>query len=211
MSAGRALYIKLRTVDPEAFFAFLTPRLRFFFTRWFVLLTVALTVVGLGIVVGIVLLKPVAPINSPLWKVTSDVNSEIVEMVGWQDLTAQVAGIYQSIPENDKPRTVILAGNYGEAGALDLYGKEYGLPRTISGSNSLWYRGYGEPEPETVIVVGFEGGYAGHFFSSCKYSDTVSNSYHVQNEESSRHTSLYVCRGARKPWNEMWQEMQWYQ
>ena len=45
-----------------------------------------------------------------------------VEMVGWQDLTAQVAEIYQSIPESEKSRTVILAGNYGEAGAFDLYG-----------------------------------------------------------------------------------------
>ena len=72
----------------------------------------------IGSLIGIILMKPIAPINSPLWDVTSDVNGELVEMVGWQDLTAQVAEIYQSIPENEKPRTVILAGNYGEAGAL---------------------------------------------------------------------------------------------
>jgi hypothetical protein len=165
----------------------------------------------LGCLIGIILIKPIAPINSPLWNITSHVNGEVVEMIGWQDLTKQVANIYQAIPENEKPRTAILVGNYGEAGALDLYGKEYNLPRIIGGGNSLWYRGYGNPEPQTVIVVGFEGSYAGNFFSSCKYSDTVTNSYHVQNEESSRHTSLYVCRGVRKPWNEMWQQMQWYQ
>lgn len=165
----------------------------------------------LGSLIAIILIKPIAPINSPLWNITSHVNGEVVEMIGWQDLSKQVAQIYQSIPENEKPRTVILVGNYGEAGALDLYGKEYNLPRVISGGNSLWYRGYGNPEPETIIVVGFEGGYAGNFFSSCKYSDTVTNTYHVQNEESARHTSLYVCRNPRKPWNEMWQEMQWYQ
>ena len=55
---------------------------------------------------------------------------------------------------------MILAGNYGEMGALDLYGDEYGLPRIISGGNSYWYRGYGDFEPETVIVVGFESDYA---------------------------------------------------
>ena len=120
-------------------------------------------------------------------------------MVGWQDLTAQVAEIYQSIPETEKPRTVILAGNYGEAGALDLYGDEYGLPRVISGANSLWYRGYGEPEPETVIVVGFERGYAENFFSSCEYAGTVTNSYSVKNEETKYHTGLYICREPRDP------------
>jgi hypothetical protein len=156
-------------------------------------------------------MKPIAPINSALWDITSGINEEVTEMIGWQDLTAQVAEVYQSIPESEKPRTVILAGNYGEAGALDLYGSEYGLPPLISGANSLWYRGYGEPEPETVIVVGFESSYAGRFFNSCKYGGKVTNTYQVKNEESTHHTSLFVCREPRRPWSEMWQEMQWFQ
>ena len=132
-------------------------------------------------------------------------------MIGWQDLTKQVAEIYRSIPESEKPRTVILTGNYGEAGAFDLYGDEYGLPHVITGSNSLWYRGYGAPEPQTVIVVGFEKEYAEYFFGSCHLSGTVKNSYHVENEETTRHNGLYICREPRRPWNEMWQEMQVYQ
>ncbi len=164
-----------------------------------------------GSVIGVVLIKPIAPINSPLWAVTSDVNGEVVEMVGWQDLTEQVAGIYQSISEAEKPRTVILAGNYGEAGALDLYGPEAGLPHVISGANSLWYRGYGAFEPETAIVVGFDRGYADSFFQQCQLAGRVINRYDVDNEESTRHTGLYVCRQPRQPWNEMWQGMQWFQ
>jgi 4-amino-4-deoxy-L-arabinose transferase-like glycosyltransferase len=166
---------------------------------------------GIGSLVGIVLIKPVAPINSSLWETTADINGEVVEMIGWQDLTAQVAAIYQTIPQEERGHTVILTGNYGEAGALELYGKDYGLPRVISGGNSLWYRGYGEPEPETVIVVGFESSYASVFFKSCQYAGRVSNQYGVANEESTRHTGLYVCRQPRHPWREMWQDMQWFQ
>lgn len=166
----------------------------------------------IGSLIGIIMMKPIGAVNSALWDFRYDVSGDLfVEMVGWQDLTKQVSKIYQSIPEAEKPRTVILAGNYGEAGALDYYGDEYGLPRIISGANSLWYRGYGEPEPETVIVVGFDGDYANIFFSSCKYTGTVKNQYDVRNEESTRHTSLYVCREPRHPWSEMWQNMQWYQ
>jgi hypothetical protein len=165
----------------------------------------------IGSLIAIVLMKPVVPINSPLWEITSGVNEDAVEMIGWQDLTAQVAGIYRSIPEQEKPRTVILAGNYGEAGALDLYGRGYGLPPVISGANSLWYRGYGQPEPETVIVVGFESSYASHFFHSCKFAATVTNAYQVKNEETTHHTGLYVCREPRRAWQEMWPEMQWFQ
>jgi 4-amino-4-deoxy-L-arabinose transferase-like glycosyltransferase len=166
---------------------------------------------AIGGVAFFIAIKPIAPISSPLWDITSDLNGEVVEMVGWQDLTAQVAEIYKSIPESEKPRTAILAGNYGEAGALDLYGDEYALPRIISGSNSYWYRGYGEPEPETVIVVGFDSSYAGQFFKSCNYAGTVKNQYGVKNEESSYHTGLYICREPRRPWSEMWQTMRWYQ
>jgi hypothetical protein len=164
-----------------------------------------------GSLVGILLIKPIAPVNSPLWKLTSSLNPEVVEMVGWQDLAAQVAKIYQSIPENEKPATVILAGNYGEAGAFDLYAVEYGLPRVISGADSLWYRGYGQTEPGTVIVVGLERSYASVFFSKCDYADSATNRFNVQNEESTRHTGLYVCRQPRQPWSEMWLKMQWFQ
>jgi len=164
-----------------------------------------------GSIIGIGLMKPIVPVNSPLWEITSDINGEFVEMIGWEDLTAQVADIYQSIPESEKPRTVVLAGNYGEAGAFDLYGDAYGLPPVISGSNSRWYRGYGDPEPETVIVVGLERDYTNRFFKLCEFSGTVRNSYNVKNEETTRHTGLYVCRQPRQPWSEMWQEMWWFQ
>ncbi len=166
----------------------------------------------IGSLIGVILMKPIGAINSTFWDFRYGVSGDLfVEMVGWEDLTRQVAEIYQSIPETEKPRTVILAGNYGEAGAIDLYGDEYGLPRMITGANSMWYRGFGDPEPETVIVVGFERGYADHFFKSCQFSGTVENSYDVKNEETMFHTGLYVCREPRLPWSEMWQEMQWYQ
>ena len=166
----------------------------------------------LGSLIGVILMKPIAPINTPLWDFATGVTDDLfTEMIGWQDMTKQVAEIYQSIPEPEKPGTVILAGNYGEAGALDLYGDEYGLPRVITGSNTMWYRGYGDPEPETVIVVGFERGYAEQYFKSCQFSGTVKNSCNVKNEETTWHTGLYICREPRRPWSEMWQEMQWYQ
>lgn len=167
--------------------------------------------VTIGGLAGIILVKPVAPINSSLWQISSRLNPEVVEMVGWPDLAAQVAAIYQAVPEEEKPRTVILAGNYGEAGALDLYGRDLGLPLVISGADNLWYRGFGSPEPETVIVVGFDRGYAGTFFRSCTFAGSVTNQYQVKNEESTRHTSLFICRQPRRPWSEMWPGMLWFQ
>jgi hypothetical protein len=39
----------------------------------------------------------------------------------------------------------------------------------------------------------------------------VKNAYGVKNEETTHHTGLYVCREPRRPWKDMWQEMQWFQ
>jgi 4-amino-4-deoxy-L-arabinose transferase-like glycosyltransferase len=166
---------------------------------------------AVGGLAGIIIVKPVAPINSSLWKITSRLNPEVVEMVGWQDLTAQVASIYQTIPASEKAFAGILAGNYGEAGAIDLYGKQYGLPGVISGADNFWYRGYGNPGPQTVIVVGFERSSAGSYFASCTRSGTVTNRHGVSNEETKRHNGLYVCRQPLRPWSEMWPGMLWFQ
>jgi hypothetical protein len=153
----------------------------------------------IGSLIAIVLIKPIAPINSPLWEITSGVNEEVTEMIGWQELTGQVSEIFQSIPEAEKPHTVILAGNYGEAGAFVLYGDEYALPRVISGTNSLWYRGFGEPEPETVIVVGFESSYASSFSSPANSAAQYQMVWCME-RETTHHTSLFVCREPRQPW-----------
>jgi len=58
-------------------------------------------------------------------------------MVGRDDLAAQVAAIYACASEDEKPRTVILAGNYGESDAFDLCGTS----TVIRAGNSLWERG----------------------------------------------------------------------
>ena len=60
-------------------------------------------------------------------------------------------------------------------------------------------------------MVGFAGAYTGMYFNSCKVSGRVTNMYGVRNEESTHHTGLYVCRDPRRPWSEMWPNMQWFQ
>jgi hypothetical protein len=147
---------------------------------------------------GAILVKPVVPVSSALWETVIEINGEAREMIGWRELVQQVAEIYAGIPEEERAVTAVLAGNYGEAGALDFYQGEYDLPPMISGANSLWERGYGNPEPQTAIVVGFESGYALNFFKTCQTAGKVSNPYGVKNEETLRHNTIYVCREPRR-------------
>jgi hypothetical protein len=151
------------------------------------------------------------PAGSALWDTAMDMNPTTAEMIGWPDLAQQVALVYAALPPEEQAAAAILARNYGEAGALDLYREEYGLPPVISGANSLWARGHGDPAPETVIVVGFEGQYPRGYFSSCQAAGQVSIRYGVRNEESSRHRTIFICRQPWRPWPETWPDMQWFQ
>ena len=147
---------------------------------------------------------PVAPVGSAWWDVASDLNGELREMIGWPDLVETVSEVYASLPEGERARTAIITRNYGEAGAIDLFGPAYGLPSAISGINSFWLRGYGDPPPETVIALGFQSHQAAAAFGRCEAAALVTNSYGVLNEELEDHPRIYVCRNLRRTWPEIW-------
>lgn len=74
-----------------------------------------------------------AAVGAPLTQVFSD------EM-GWRDLEKNVAAAYRSLPAAERSRAAILAVDYGEAAAIDFYGRADGLPPALSGENQyfLW-------------------------------------------------------------------------
>ncbi len=160
--------------------------------------------VVVGSILTFLLFTPVAPVNSPIWRATAKFQDNYKEEIGWTDLVQNVARVYESIPAEERARTGIMVGNYGEAGAIDIYGAKYGLPPAISGTNSLWYRTYPKSEPQTLIVVGWDAEDVHRLFASCDLSAQNTNSYGVRNEESRDHPDIFVCRQMRIPWYKFW-------
>ena len=156
-----------------------------------------------GAIVGVVLALPVAPINSAIWDVTSDVHDNFVEQVGWEEMTQKVAAIYNAEVEK-RPSLGIIAGNYGEAGALNLYGPSYGLPTAISPVNSYWNRGFGENPPEAAIALGFTKSALETYFGGCTVVGKNDNAFGVFNEESRFSPDIYLCEDLREPWEQIW-------
>lgn len=74
-----------------------------------------------------------AAVGAPLTQVFSD------EM-GWRELEKKVAAAYRSLPDAERSRAAIIAVDYGEAAAIDVYGKADGLPPALSGEDQyfLW-------------------------------------------------------------------------
>jgi len=170
----------------------------------------AWTALAADIVIVAAVGLPVAPVNSRWWKVTDKINDDFREELGWPELVETVAQIRDSLPAEDRARMGILAGNYGEAGAINLYGGRYGLPPAISGINSLWQHGYGDPPPETLIVVGMSRRFTDRNFTACELAGHTWNRYAVENEETRDHPDIFVCRGLRQSWPEFWKNFQYY-
>jgi len=153
---------------------------------------------------------PIAPIQSRWWKVAVKIQGDFREEIGWPELVETTAKIRDSLPGEDRAHLGILAGNYGEAGAINLYGPGYGLPTAISGINSFWQRGYGDPPPQTLIVIGISRRFLDRNFTQCELAGHTWNRYGVENEETQDHPDIYVCRGLRQSWPEFWKDFRYF-
>ncbi len=173
--------------------------------RWARGLNWAVLSVAFGI--GVAFALPVAPINSRWFQAQMRMNGDLREEIGWPELVDTVAKIRDSLPVEERSTAGILTGNYGEAGAIDLYGSAHGLPQALSRVNSFWLRGYGEHPPGTLIVVGLSPQFVNANFVSCESEGTIANRYGVANEETKDDKYLWVCRGLREPWPEFWHKI----
>lgn len=81
--------------------------------------------------------------------------SHFADQFGWEEMVQQVAEIYNSLPPEERAATGILAGNYGEAGAIDLFGPKYGLPRAYSRHQTYWYWGPPTEDYRNLIFLQF--------------------------------------------------------
>jgi 4-amino-4-deoxy-L-arabinose transferase-like glycosyltransferase len=163
--------------------------------------------VALSLGLGIAFLLPVAPVSSRWFAASLRVNGDLREEIGWHDLVERVANIRDALPPNERVGAGILTGNYGEAGAIDLYGPARGLPQALSRANSFWLRGYGEKPPATLIIVGLGPDFVNAHFANCDSAGTISNRFAVVNEETEYDKYLWICRGMRESWPVFWRKI----
>ncbi len=146
---------------------------------------------------------------------TENVNAELAESIGWPQLVSTVRTVWTSLPPRQRASAVIFASNYGEASAINELGRGTGLPEAVSGHNSYWWWGPGNPRATTVLAVmpgpvdgTGDAAYLGRFFTSVRAVATLSNPYGIRNQEWGGH--VYLCTGPRHPWGQMWPRLRSY-
>lgn len=137
-------------------------------------------------------------------------NKEQGEQVGWPGLVDTVAGVWEQIPPGDRDRAVIFTRNYGQAGAIERYGPERGLPAPHSGHMS--YADWGPPPDArngpVVLVGGTADPVVQRVFNGCRVVTRHDNGIDLDNEEQG--TPVALCTGPTVPWSRVWPELRHY-
>jgi hypothetical protein len=151
---------------------------------------------------------PVVPEAQMARSPLAQVRKDFADTVGWHDLVTQVAAIYHRLPPADQATAVIVTNNYGEAGAIDTYGRAAGLPGAYSGELSYYYW-----KPSSingpVIAIGFDEGFLRTLFDRCDHVGSITNSYGLNNEEYG--APLTVCRQPKFPLEQLWPRLKAFQ
>lgn len=128
------------------------------------------------------------------------------DMHGWPELAEQVARIYDALPPGERAKTAIFASNYGEAGAIDVFGARYGLPPTLSGHNQYWLWGPRGYAGDVLIDVN------GECFDARLYRErrVVARFVNPWGRPAENDFPISVCRGINTPLVKYWPQLRRY-
>jgi hypothetical protein len=127
------------------------------------------------------------------------------DMFGWENMATTIAGVYNSLPASERSDCAILAGNYGEAGAIDHYGPALGLPKSISGHNSYFYWGTRGYSGSCVILFGERANENKNFFGDVRQVATITDPHAMGVEQN---VPVYLCHKPIAPLSVLWPRFQ---
>jgi 4-amino-4-deoxy-L-arabinose transferase-like glycosyltransferase len=138
---------------------------------------------------------------------TADLPTDWADMHGWPELAATVGRIYQSLPSDQRAQAAIVASNYGEAAAIDFFGKEYGLPPAISGHNNYWLWGTHGFSGNVIVDVNGDCGASRRLYRNARLATRFNPPWVISYE---RDIPIMLCTVPAKSLSEIWPSLKEY-
>jgi hypothetical protein len=130
----------------------------------------------------------------------------MADRFGWREMAEEVARIYHALPPADRARAAIFGQNFGQAGAIDLFGPALGLPPAISGHLSYYLWGPRGYTGDVVIVMDDDRATLERLFRQVELAGHVYHPYSMPYQ----HFDVFVCRGLRGSMAELWPRVKKY-
>ena len=135
----------------------------------------------------------VEALGAPLTQIFSD-------ELGWRKLEQQVAAVYWSLPPDQRARAAIITADYGEAAAIDVYGRRDGLPPALCGSLQYYLWGTHGYDGSVIIRV---NGNPDRWRRLCRDS-AIAGRFGAPYVMPYENGPIIVCYGLVKPLSEVW-------
>ncbi len=127
---------------------------------------------------------------------------DYADMLGWEELTRITHDAWQLIP--DKKAAFIYCENYGQAGAITVIGRKYGLPEAVCFSESFrfWIPKKFDPDITSFIYINDElGNDVQQIFKRITKIGSISNT-----DAREFGTTVYLCQDPSGSFNYFWTE-----
>jgi hypothetical protein len=125
---------------------------------------------------------------------------DYADMLGWEEMTSLADKAYRMV--EDKQSAFIYCENYGEAGAISVIGKKYGLPEAISFSESFqyWLPGQFQNDIKSIVYINDEPGEdMKTLFKKITLVGRISDK-----DAREYGTGVYLCEEPEGSFNEFW-------
>ncbi|MBA2768281.1 MAG: glycosyltransferase family 39 protein [Sporichthyaceae bacterium] len=155
--------------------------------------------------VSAVLFLPIVPVRDLANTPIVDINYDAGETVGWEQLAGTVAQVRDDLPPGEQDDVVVLTRNYGQAGAIDRYRRQFDLPPAQSGHNSYAHWGPPRESPDPTIVVGYDQDELQSWFRRVELAGRIDNGVGLENDEQGQ--PVWVCRDRIASWEQVWPQV----
>lgn len=118
----------------------------------------------------------------------------LADRIGWKEKAEMVGKVFLSLPEAEREKTIIAADNYGNAGALELYGKKFGFKNVVCGHNNYYLWSKERLDGDIILQLTNKKSYKGlkEAFEIVDSTDVLFDNIYCSPHE--RYLTVFICR-----------------
>jgi len=120
----------------------------------------------------------------------------------WAETLNELKAVYDSLSQIEKKNTLVWGKHYGQAGAVNLFGKRHDLPNAFSLHGSFYNWTPKGEMPTIIIALGYNvGNFFQGYFDEVTKVKTIYNPYSENEEELHQH--IYICKKPKQTFDEL--------
>ncbi len=123
------------------------------------------------------------------------------DQFGWKEIADETELAWNQIPAPERPDCGIFAQDYGQAGAIDFFGRSRGLPGAMSGDRTYWLWGPRGYSGNCMIVLDDRQEVLQRHWQDVLYVGTsAANPYALEQQ-----IPVFICKGKKfDSWANVW-------